>query len=77
MAQWLKIPLPIQETWVRFLSWEDPTCHGAMKPVCHNYYGVWALEPVLFKKRGHHNEKPEHHNQGAAPAAVKTQCSQK
>ena len=19
------------------LLWEDPTCHGAAKPVCHNY----------------------------------------
>ena len=19
------------------LVWEDPTCRGAMKPVCHNY----------------------------------------
>ena len=25
VAQWLKkIHLPIQETWVRFLGWEDP-----------------------------------------------------
>ena len=24
VAQWLGIHLPIQETWVRSLSWEDP-----------------------------------------------------
>ena len=49
---------------------EDPTCCGATKPVCHNY---WAhvpqllkpthLEPVLLNKRSHRNEKPVHHNE--------------
>ena len=24
-------------TWVPALVWEDPTCHGATKPVRHNY----------------------------------------
>ena len=28
--------LPMQETRVRSLIWEDPTCHGATKPVRHN-----------------------------------------
>ena len=37
VAQWLRIPLPVQGTWVRSLVREDPTCHGAAKPVCHNY----------------------------------------
>ena len=37
VAQWLKIHLPIQGTRVRALVQEDPTCHGATKPVCHNY----------------------------------------
>ena len=37
VAQWLRIRLPMQGTWVRTLVWEDPTCHGATKPVCHNY----------------------------------------
>ena len=46
VAQWLRICLPMQGTWVRALVWEDPTCRGATKP--------WAtaaelarLEPVL------------------------------
>ena len=30
--------LSVQETQVWFLVWEDPTCHGATKPVCHNYW---------------------------------------
>ena len=29
--------LAIQETQVQSLVWEDPTCCGATKPVCHNY----------------------------------------
>ena len=37
VAQWLRICLPMQGTRVRALVWEDPTCHGATKPVCHNY----------------------------------------
>ena len=27
----------MQETRVWSLVWEDPTCHGATKPMCHNY----------------------------------------
>ena len=37
VAQWLRICLPMQDTRVRILVREDPTCHGATKPVRHNY----------------------------------------
>ena len=37
VAQWLRIRLPMQGTRVRALVWEDPTCHGATKPVCHDF----------------------------------------
>ena len=37
VAQWLRIGLPMQGTQVRALVQEDPTCHGAAKPVRHNY----------------------------------------
>ena len=37
VAQWLRIRLPMQGTWVPALVQEDPTCHGATKSVCHNY----------------------------------------
>ena len=37
VAQWLRIHLPMQGTWVRALVWEDPTCLRATKPICHNY----------------------------------------
>ena len=45
VAQWLRIHLPMQGTWVRSLVWEEPTCHGATKPVHHNYW-AGTLEPV-------------------------------
>ena len=37
VAQWLRIHLPMQGTWVRALVREDPMCRGATKPVHHNY----------------------------------------
>ena len=44
MAQWSRIHLPMQETWVWSLIREDPTCHGATKPMCHTY-SACALVP--------------------------------
>ena len=37
VAQWLRILLPMQWTGVRSPVQEDPTCHGATKPMHHNY----------------------------------------
>ena len=34
-AKWIGIQLPAQETQAWFLAREDPTCHGAAKPVHH------------------------------------------
>ena len=45
VAQWLRIHLPMQGTQVRALVREEPTCHGATKPVRHNYRAC-ALEPA-------------------------------
>ena len=45
VTQWLRIRLPMQETWVRSLVWEDPACCRATKPVHHNY---WACVPQLL-----------------------------
>ena len=36
VVQWLRIHLPMQETWVQALLQEDPTCCRATKPVRHN-----------------------------------------
>ena len=59
----------MQGTQVWALVWEDPTCHGATKPV-HNYWAcvpqllkLVHLEPVLRNKRSHLNEKPMHRNE--------------
>ena len=37
VAQWLSIPLLVQETGVRSLILEDPMCHGVTKPMSHRY----------------------------------------
>ena len=37
VAQWLRICRPMQGMGVRSLAQEDSTCHGATKPVCHNF----------------------------------------
>ena len=55
--QW-RIHLPMQETQVRSLVWEDPTCHGATKSVSHNYWGC-TLEPGSCNYWDH-ILKPEH-----------------
>ena len=36
VVQWVRICLPMQDTWVRSLIQEDPTCHGATEPLNHD-----------------------------------------
>ena len=43
VAPWWRICLPMQETQVWSLIWEDSTCCRATKPVPHNYWAC-ALE---------------------------------
>ena len=38
VVQRLRIHLPVQGSWVQSLVWEESTCHGATKPMCHNYW---------------------------------------
>ena len=58
VAQWIRIRLPMQGTWVRALVRKGPTCCGATKPVRHNYWACtlkpashnyWARVPQLLK----------------------------
>mgnify|MGYP006996599768 CR=1 FL=1 len=35
--QGLRTHLPIQDTWVRSLIWDDPICPAAAKPLNHNH----------------------------------------
>ena len=60
VAQWLRIHLPMQGTWVQALVQEDPTCRRATKPVHHNYWACtpqpvshdyWACGPQLLSPR--------------------------
>ena len=53
VVQWLRIRLPTREPWVQALVQEDSTCHGATKPVCHNYLSLHsrACEPQLLRLR--------------------------
>ena len=37
VVQWLRIHLPMQGIRVQSLVREDLTCHGATKPMHHNY----------------------------------------
>ena len=77
VAQWLRIRLPMQGTRIWSLVWEDPTCHGATKPVHHHYWACalppvshnyWArvpqlLKPVRLEPMLH---KRNHHNEKPA-----------
>ena len=60
MVQWLRIHLPMQGTQVQSQVQEDPTGHGAAKPI-HLNYSAHSLEPVLCNRRGRCNGKPTHH----------------
>ena len=60
----------MQGTQIQALVWDDPTCHGATKPMSHNYWAhvpqllkPMRLEPMLRNKRSHRNEKPAHRNE--------------
>ena len=89
MVQCIRICLPVQGTQVCSPVWEDSTCRGATKPVHHEYLAHTLqllnpvhLEPVLFNKRSHYNEKsvrgkekPSLPQQGKSlGTAMKTQC---
>ena len=52
VVQWLRTHLPIQGTRVRALGQEDPTCHGATKPV-RRIYRACALEPTSHNYWAH------------------------
>ena len=86
VAQWIRISLPVQESWVRSLIWEDPTCCRGTCPqhlnLCSRAQEPRLLEskhprPVLLNQRNHHNEKHGHHNQRKSSAAAQTQENQK
>ena len=59
VAQWLRICLPVQGTRVRSLVQEDPTYHGATKPVCQNYWAcTTTTEACAPRAHAPQQEKP-------------------
>ena len=67
VAQWYRIHLPMQETWIWSLIKEDPPCCAATKPVHHNCcacalepgsHNYWALKLQLLKSERPQQEKP-------------------
>ena len=69
VVQWLRICLPMQGTQVWSLVWEDPTCCGATKPVCHSY---WSLCPTACAPQ---QEKPSQWEDCALQAESSPPCS--
>ena len=54
--------LPMQGTQVRSLVQEDPTYHGATKPMNHQLLSQNTPELMLCNKRSYGNEKPANRN---------------
>ena len=46
VVQWIRICLAMQGTPIWSLGCDDPTCHGATKLICHDY---WACAPQQEK----------------------------
>ena len=72
VVQWIGIRLPMRETCVWSLVWENSAHCRAAKSASPNYWPrvlqllkLTHLEPVLCSKRNHHNEKPRHWSRGA------------
>ena len=57
MVQWVNIYLPMQRPQVQSLVQEDPTCHGATKPVHHSPCAA-ATEACMPRHMLHSKKKP-------------------
>ena len=70
VVQWLRIPLPMQGTWVRSLVWVDSTSLGATKPAAPQLLSLCSRagvpRPLLCNKRSHY-KKAMHPNQSWPP----------
>ena len=75
MAQWLRVCLPMQGTWVRSLVWKDSTHYKATKPMatateacalesrsCNYQAHTATTEAGAPHKRSHLNEKLAYYN---------------
>ena len=75
VGHWLRIWLPMKGTRVWFLVWGDPSCHGATKPMRHQYWSLNTLEPALRNQRSHSLRNPHTATREASLTAMTTQCS--
>ena len=62
MAQWYRIRLPMQETQVRSLIQEDPTCREQLGLSCTTATEPTCPEPMFHNKRSQCSAKPEYRN---------------
>ena len=53
VAQWLRICLSLQGTWVRFSVWEDSTCLGATTSMHRNYWARVLQRPHSPVREAH------------------------
>ena len=80
VAQWLRICLPMQGTWVRALVWQNPTCRGATGPVSHNYWACVSGACAPQQERPTHRDEewpPLATTRGSPRTETKTQHSHK
>ena len=87
VAQWWRIHLPMQRTWVQSLVWEDSTGCGAAKPMSHNYWSPRTLQSPRSPTRQATEARNSRTATKSSPClahlekspctAMKTQCSQK
>ena len=70
VAQWLRIRLPMQGTWIQSLVRKDPTCRGATKPMRHNYWAC-ALQPASHNYWACTLEPTSHNYWGHMPQLLK------
>ena len=83
--QWLRISLPMQETRVRSLAWEDPTCCGATKARASPLLGLCSRAGALRQEEPSQGEATQHNSRVAptprtwrkAPAATEARGAPK
>ena len=80
VVQWIRIRLAMQGMQAQSLVRELRLYMSCSNSVCMlQLISPCALEPVLLNKRGHHNEKPVHHNlesSSFSPQVEKAQAPQ-
>ena len=86
VVQWLIIRLPMQGTQVPSVVQEDPICHGANRPMCHNSRASAHQSPSSTAKAATRMRSPDAATREQPLFAAtrerlrtvtKTQCSQK